>query len=148
VFKKLHVVTEPVGLSPVPILPRDSSNPFIKEFTVSINCFGVTGVKMTNIFSSPQHPLQLWTRSPIQWVPGALYQEIKRPEREADHSPKSNSEVMNAWIFSLPFSSSWQGLKHSDKLYLPCTCISSPLLKELQFVPPIDGAFHVDGRGA
>jgi hypothetical protein len=33
------------------------------------------------------------TQPPIQWVPGALYLGVKRPESEADHSPPSISEV-------------------------------------------------------
>jgi len=31
------------------------------------------------------------TQSPIQWIAG-----VKRPEREADHSPPSSAEVKNA----------------------------------------------------
>jgi hypothetical protein len=30
---------------------------------------------------------------PIQWVPGALSQGVKRAGREADHSPPSSAEV-------------------------------------------------------
>jgi hypothetical protein len=33
------------------------------------------------------------THLPIQWVPGALSLEVKRPGREADHSPPSSAEV-------------------------------------------------------
>jgi hypothetical protein len=33
------------------------------------------------------------TQLPIQWVPGALSLGVKRPEREADHSPPSSAEV-------------------------------------------------------
>jgi hypothetical protein len=33
------------------------------------------------------------TQPPIQWVPGALSLEVKRPGREADHSPPSSAEV-------------------------------------------------------
>jgi hypothetical protein len=33
------------------------------------------------------------THPPIQWVPVALFLEVKRPEREADHSPPSSAEV-------------------------------------------------------
>jgi hypothetical protein len=35
------------------------------------------------------------TQSPIQWVPGDLSLGIKRPGREADHSPSSRAEVKN-----------------------------------------------------
>jgi hypothetical protein len=33
------------------------------------------------------------TQPPIQWVPGALSRGVKRPGREADHSPPSSAEV-------------------------------------------------------
>jgi hypothetical protein len=33
------------------------------------------------------------TQPPIQWVPGALSLGIKRPGREADHSPPSSAKV-------------------------------------------------------
>jgi len=39
------------------------------------------------------------TRPPIQGVPGALSLRVKRPEREADHSPPSSAEV-NAWGYT------------------------------------------------
>jgi hypothetical protein len=35
------------------------------------------------------------TQPPIQWVPKALFLGVKRPEREADHSPPYNAEVKN-----------------------------------------------------
>jgi hypothetical protein len=37
------------------------------------------------------------TQSPFQVVPGALSLAVKRPRREADHSPPSSAEVKNAW---------------------------------------------------
>jgi hypothetical protein len=33
------------------------------------------------------------TQPPIQWVPEALSLGVKRPRREADHSPPSSAEV-------------------------------------------------------
>jgi hypothetical protein len=33
------------------------------------------------------------TQPPSQWVPGALSLGVKRPGREADHSPPSSAEV-------------------------------------------------------
>jgi hypothetical protein len=39
------------------------------------------------------------TQPPIQWVPGALSLEVKRPGHEADHSPPSSAEVKNAWSY-------------------------------------------------
>jgi hypothetical protein len=40
------------------------------------------------------------TQLPIQWVLGALSLGVKRPEREADHSPPSSAEVKNAWSYT------------------------------------------------
>jgi hypothetical protein len=37
---------------------------------------------------------------PIQWVSGALSLGSKWPGCEADHSPPSNDEVKNAWIYT------------------------------------------------
>jgi hypothetical protein len=36
------------------------------------------------------------TQPPIQWVPGTISLGVKRPGREADHSPLSSAEVKNA----------------------------------------------------
>jgi len=33
------------------------------------------------------------THAPIQWVPGTVYLCVKRPGREADHSPPCTVEV-------------------------------------------------------
>jgi hypothetical protein len=40
------------------------------------------------------------TQPPIQWVQGTLSLGVKRPEREADHSPPSRAEVKNAWSYT------------------------------------------------
>jgi hypothetical protein len=40
------------------------------------------------------------TRPPIQWVQGSLSLGLKRPGREADHSPPSSPEVKNAWRYT------------------------------------------------
>jgi hypothetical protein len=36
------------------------------------------------------------TQPPIQWVPGAISPEEKRPGREADHSPPPSAEVKDS----------------------------------------------------
>jgi len=33
------------------------------------------------------------TQPPIHWVPGGLFLGVKRPGREADHSPPSSAEI-------------------------------------------------------
>jgi hypothetical protein len=40
------------------------------------------------------------TQHPIQRVPGVVSVGIKRPAREADHSPPSSAEVKNAWSYT------------------------------------------------
>jgi hypothetical protein len=58
------------------------------------------------------------TQPPIQWEPGALSLGVKRPGREADHSPPSSTEVkerVELYLHS-PGTHSWRGaqLKHRD----------------------------------
>jgi hypothetical protein len=47
------------------------------------------------LFSTAFRPPLRPTQPPIQWVPGANFTWIKRPRREADHSPPSSKEVKN-----------------------------------------------------
>jgi hypothetical protein len=50
------------------------------------------------------------TQPPIQWVPGALSLGVKRPGREADHSPPSSAEVRECVeLPPLPNTPSWRG---------------------------------------
>jgi len=35
------------------------------------------------------------TQPPVQWLPRTLTTGVKRPRREADHSPPSSAEVKN-----------------------------------------------------
>jgi hypothetical protein len=58
------------------------------------------------------------TQPPIQWVPEALSLGVKRPGREADHSPSSSAEVeerVELYLHS-PNTPYWRGaqLKHRD----------------------------------
>jgi hypothetical protein len=45
------------------------------------------------LFTTMSGPALGPTQPPIQWVPGALCLGVKRPGREADHSPPSSTEV-------------------------------------------------------
>jgi hypothetical protein len=40
------------------------------------------------------------TQPPIQWVPEALSPGVKRPEREADHSPSVSAEVKKMYLYT------------------------------------------------
>jgi hypothetical protein len=42
--------------------------------------------------------LEVFDKPPIQWVTGALSLGVKRPVREADHSPPPSAEVKKMWI--------------------------------------------------
>jgi hypothetical protein len=57
------------------------------------------------------------TQPPIQRVPGALSLGVKRPGREADHSPPSSAEVKNALRYTStpPYVfMAWCLVKHRD----------------------------------
>jgi hypothetical protein len=51
-------------------------------------------------FSTSPRPALVSTQPPIQWVPGPLSPGVKRPAREADHSPPTNAEVKKMWIYT------------------------------------------------
>jgi hypothetical protein len=63
------------------------------------NCINLRLVHIT-IFTTASRTALGPTQPPIRWVPGALYLGIKRPGREADHSPPSSAEVKNAWRYT------------------------------------------------
>jgi hypothetical protein len=54
----------------------------------------------SRIFSSPLRPDRLWGPHPASYPmgTGALSPELKRPGREADHSPPTSAEVKKMWI--------------------------------------------------
>jgi hypothetical protein len=45
------------------------------------------------VYSTAYGPSQIPTQTPVQWIPGALSRVVKRPGREADHSPPYSAEV-------------------------------------------------------
>jgi len=56
------------------------------------------------------------TQPPIQWITG-----VKRPRREANHSPHSSAEVKNAWGYtSTPQYAfmAWCSVKTQEQLHL------------------------------
>jgi hypothetical protein len=52
------------------------------------------------LFSTSSRPALGPTQPPIQRVLGAVSPGVKRPEREADHSPPANTEVKKMWIYT------------------------------------------------
>jgi hypothetical protein len=69
------------------------------------------------LFSIASRPALGLTEPPIQWIQGYPSPAVKRPGREADHSPLSSAEVKNAWtctstpqyVFTV-----WCLVKHRD----------------------------------
>jgi hypothetical protein len=69
------------------------------------------------LFTTASRPALRSTRPPIQSVPGDVSTGIKRPGREAFHSPCS-ADVKNAWSYtstSQYFFVAWCLFKHRDK---------------------------------
>jgi hypothetical protein len=78
------------------------------------------------------------TLPPIQWVSGALSWGVKRPGREADHSPPSSAKIKNAssytstpqYIFTV-----WCLVKHRDNftfiVSLPNKCMTLRFVSSL-----------------
>jgi hypothetical protein len=56
------------------------------------------------LFSTSSRAGLGYTQPPIQWVHVALSPEVKRPGREADHSPPSSAEVKKMWIYTSPYA--------------------------------------------
>jgi hypothetical protein len=52
------------------------------------------------LFATVSRPTLGPTQTPIQSVLGTLTLGIKRPGREADHSPRSGTEVKDAWNYT------------------------------------------------
>jgi hypothetical protein len=68
------------------------------------------------------------TQPPIQWVPGSLSLGVKRPGREAYHSPPSSAEVKE-WVelyIHSPNTPSWRGaqMKHGDNFTFTFTLLT------------------------
>jgi hypothetical protein len=63
---------------------------------------GVRVPEGSRIFSPPCHSdsALVSTQPPIQWVPEALSPGVKRPGREADHSPPASAEFKKMWIYT------------------------------------------------
>jgi hypothetical protein len=60
------------------------------------------GERDFDFFTKFRLPLGL-TQTPIQWVPGGVFQGVKRPGRDADHSPPSSAGAVNAWNYTSIF---------------------------------------------
>jgi hypothetical protein len=59
-----------------------------------------TGTVKNVLFSTSSRPALGPTQPPVQWAPGALSPDVKRPGRETDHSPPTSAEVKKMWIYT------------------------------------------------
>jgi hypothetical protein len=69
------------------------------------------------LFSTTSGLTLVLTQLLTQWATGDTSAGVKRPGREADHSPPSSAEVKNCGatrIFSFPYTSSWRGAELSN----------------------------------
>jgi hypothetical protein len=75
-------------------------------------------VKKFLFFAS--RPVLGTTQPPIQWISGDLSRVVKRPGREADHSPPNNAEVKKMCIIPpAPIPPSWGSAEGQLYLFLP-----------------------------
>jgi hypothetical protein len=90
----------PSGVTVIPRIPTACLNKYLENLYKREGKFSVLNLALT-----------LWTRqfitvlhgqrvnSPIQWV-GGHFPGVKRPGREADHSPQVSAEVKKMWIYT------------------------------------------------
>jgi hypothetical protein len=76
---------------------RDSSVGIATGYGLEGREVGVRVPVRSRIFFSPAIGP---TQPPIQWVSEAVSSGIKRPGREADHSPPTSAEVKKTWIYT------------------------------------------------
>jgi len=82
------------------------------------------------LFATTSRPVLGSTQPPNQWVPGGgdLSPGVKRPEREANHSPSSSAEVKNTWRYTStpPYVMLWCLVKHRDNFTFYCDTVLHP----------------------
>jgi hypothetical protein len=81
---------------------RDSTVSIVTGYRLDDRGGRVQVLVGSRIFSSPNHPDWFWGPPSLlsMWVLGALTPGVKRPEREADHSPPTSAEVKKTWIYT------------------------------------------------
>jgi hypothetical protein len=100
---------------------RQMSNSNLQESTQTLSLLAISFYKALLPllwFHRSQTLNFFFSKPPIQWVPRALSLGVKRPGREADHSPPSSAEVKE-WVeqyLHSPNTRPWRGaqLKHRD----------------------------------
>jgi hypothetical protein len=81
-------------------MSRDSAVGIVTDYWLDDRGVGVRVPVGSRIYSTSLRPALGSTQSPVKWVPGAHSPGVKRPMREADHSPPTNAEVKKMWIYT------------------------------------------------
>jgi hypothetical protein len=62
--------------------------------------FGIRLVGVQEYSSVSSRPALGPNQPPIQWITGDLSPRVKRPGREADHSPTTSTEIKETWVYT------------------------------------------------
>jgi hypothetical protein len=81
---------------------RDSAVGIATGYGLDNQGVGVRVLVGARIYTFPCHPDPLWgpPRLLSNVYGGALSLGIKRPKREADHSPPTSAEVKKTWVYT------------------------------------------------
>jgi hypothetical protein len=86
----------------LPNMSRDSSVGIPTGYELDDREVGVRvpGSVKNFLFSTSSRPALGSAQPPTNGYWGALYPGVKRPGREADHSPQTSAEVKKTWIYT------------------------------------------------
>jgi hypothetical protein len=83
-------------------MTRDSAVGIATGYGLENQGVGVQVLVGERIFTPPRRPDRLWSPPSLlsKGYRGARSPEVKRPGREADHSPPINTEAKKMWIYT------------------------------------------------
>jgi hypothetical protein len=110
-------------------LKKNHRSQYIRHY-VKKRHFSIIHLTVSKTFSSPPRPERLWGPPSLlsngYWG-GGFSLGVKRPGREADHSPPSSAEVKNAWNYTSTLTDyvfmAWCLVKHRDNFTLTFTVL-------------------------
>jgi hypothetical protein len=79
-------------------VPRNSASSFDVDVHLPHTHKCIVSTEILLLFTSSRADLGP-IQNPIEWVPGALPPGVKRPEREANHSPPTSAKIKTTWIY-------------------------------------------------
>jgi hypothetical protein len=111
IYRSVRTVQNQTVLTPC-IQPVSKGYGCLPRLVLNMTCHWVTRINAGTFLQHSGRGLRIFlfttasrtalepTQSPIQWVPEAFSLGVKRPGREADHSPPSSAEVKNVWGYT------------------------------------------------